>query len=131
MGMLIKLIKAAIGAFLLNKTARYAILAALQRFAGYVFRPGTASKMASFASGPGRAAAGSAWSNLLSSLLRGAAELLLLRFASKGGFSIAGVLSALVALMLAMRKEKGQTEARKREKEQIIDLDDYTILEER
>lgn len=81
-------------------------------------------------SGLGRTAAGSGRSGLLSSLLRPAAELLLLIFARKGGFTSAGLLSALAALILSMNREQGQAKGGTEQKEQAIDLDDYTILED-
>ncbi len=130
--MLAKLIKAVLSAVLLNKTARYALIAALLKFGKYIFRPSTISKIRSFSAGLGRAAAGSARSGLLSGLLRGGAELLLLKFAKKGGLSGAGFLSALAAIFLAMSREraKDQGAAGRRDKEQVIDLDEYTILDD-
>jgi len=133
MVILAKLIRTVLKFVLLNKTVRYALIAALLRFGRYAIRPSTISRIKSFASGLGRAAAGSGRSGLLSRLLLGAAELLVLMFAKKGGFTSAGFLSsALAAMLLSMsrKQEHSQANGGKGEKEQVIDLDDYTILED-
>ena len=51
---------------------------------------------------------------------------------SKGGFSRAGILSALAAVLLSMSRDQraGRSDAGKAEDEEAIDLDDYTILED-
>lgn len=130
MAILAKMIRAVVRSVLLNKAARYALIAALLRFGRYVIQPSSLSRIKSFVSGLGRTAAGSGRSGLLSSLLRPAAELLLLIFARKGGFTSAGLLSALAALILSMNREQGQAKGGTEQKEQAIDLDDYTILED-
>ena len=137
MGMLAKLIKAVVSAVLLNKAARNAFIIAITKSAKFAFRPSTISKVTSFFSGLARAATGGGRSNLFGSLLKGLAELMLLRFAKKGGLAGAGALSALAAVLLAMMRgrEKGSTGStapgNEKQKGQIIDLDEYTILEDR
>lgn len=78
-------------------------------------------------------AGGKGGSSLLSILLKGAAELLLLRFAKKRGFLGPAALSALAALLLSILKERGENNGTnsRRQKEHIIDHDDYTVLDER
>jgi hypothetical protein len=122
--MLRKLLKAAIGATLLNKTARYAFIGALIKSVQFVFRPATLTKIGSFFSRR---------PNFLGSLFKGIVELALLRSAQKAGFSGAGALSALAAIMLAMmkRRDKNPGTGSSRQNGQIIDLDDYTILDDR
>jgi hypothetical protein len=51
MGILTKLLKAVIGATLLNKTARYAFIGALIKSVKYVFRPATITNVRSLFSG--------------------------------------------------------------------------------
>ena len=127
------LIRAALKQLLLNKTARYALIAVLLKFGRSITRPSTISRIRSFAIGLGGKTAASGRSGLFSSLLRGAAELLLLIFAKKGGFTSAGFLSALAAVLLSMsreQEEQGPSEAGKRENDPVIDLDDFTIVED-
>lgn len=124
MGMLSKLIKAVIRATLLNKTARYAILGTLTKSAQYLFRPATISKIRSLFSGR---------TNVLASLINGIIELALLRSAKRAGFSGAGVLSALAAILLAvMRGRQAKTApGSKQQENRVIDLDEYTVLDDR
>ncbi len=131
--MISKVIKAAIGALLADKAARSAILATIVRYIGYIFRPGEASKAASSISGLGRRAAVHASSGLLSKLIHAAAELLILRFFARKGGLAAAVLSALAAILLASRRggKDGSSSAKESESRRIIDLDDYTVLDDR
>ena len=133
MGMLTKLIKTAISAVLLNKAMRSAFLAALIKSLKWTLQPSTRSGiMAFFAklvnSVPG-SAPGKSSSNLLSILM----ELLLLRFAKRSGFLGPAALSALAALLLGTLRgrEDNSGTNRRRQKDQIIDHDDYTILDDR
>lgn len=137
MGMLAKLIKAVVSAVLLNKAARNAFIIAFTKSAKFAFRPSTISNVTSFFSRLSRAATGGGRSSLFGSLLKGLAELMLLRVIKKGGLLGAGALSALAAIFLAMmrgrdRRPAGSTAASgEKQKGQIIDLDEYTILEDR
>ena len=127
------LIRAALKQLLLNKTARYALIAVLLKFGRSIIRPSTISRIGSFAMGLGGKTAASGRSGLFSRLLRGAAQLLFLVFAKKGGLNSAGLLSALAAALLYMsreQEERGRPEAGKREEDRVIDLDDYTIAED-
>ena len=137
MGMLAKLIKTAISAVLLNKAMRSAFIAALIKSVKWTLQPSTRSGiMAFFAklakSVPG-SAPGKSSSNLLSILFKGAAELLLLRFAKRSGFLGPAALSALAALLLGTLRgrEENSGASSKKQKDQIIDHDDYTILDDR
>jgi hypothetical protein len=137
MGLLAKLIKTAISAVLLNKAMRSAFIAALIKSVKWTLQPSRRSGiMAFFAklakSVPG-SAPGNSRSNLLSILFKSAVELLLLRFAKRSGFLGPAALSALAALLLGTlrgREEKSGTTSR-RQKDQVIDHDDYTILDDR
>ncbi len=133
MGMLAKLIKAVVSAVLLNKAARNAFIIAITKSAKFAFRPSTISKVTSFFSGLARAATGGGRSNLFGSLLKGLAELMLLRFAKKGGLLGAGALSALAAVLLAMMRgrEKSNASQKKDLNNRIIDLDEYTVIDDR
>ena len=133
MATMARLIRAVLKLVLLNKAARYALIALMLKIGKSIIRPSTISKIRSFFIGLGGKTAASGRSGLFSSLLRGAAELLLLIFAKKGGFTSAGFLSALAAVLLSMsreQEEQGPSEAGKRENDPVIDLDDYTIVED-
>ncbi len=133
MATMARLIRAVLRLVLLNKTTRYALIAVLLKFGKSIIKPSTLSRIRSFSAGLGRKMAASGRSGLFSSLLRGAAELLLLLFAKKGGFTSAGFLSALAAVLLSMSREhekQGRSEAGKRENDPVIDLDDFTIVED-
>ena len=106
MATMARLIRAVLRLVLLNKTARYALIAVLLKFGRSIIKPSTISRIRSFSAGLGGKMAASGRSGLFSSLLRGAAELLLLIFAKKGGFTSAGFLSALAAVLLSMSREQ-------------------------
>ena len=133
MATMARLIRAVLRLVLLNKTARYALIAVLLKFGRSIIKPSTISRIRSFSVALGGKMAANGRSGLFSSLLRGAAEMLLLIFAKKGGFTKAGFLSALAAVLLSMSREHeklGRSEAGKRENDPVIDLDDYTIVED-
>jgi hypothetical protein len=137
MGMLTKLIKTAISAVLLNKAMRSALLAALIKSVKWTLQPSTRSGIMAFFAKIAKVVPGSApgksSSSLLSILFKGAAELLLLRFAKRSGFLGPAALSALAALLLGTLrgKEDNSGTNSRRQKDQIIDHDDYTILDDR
>jgi hypothetical protein len=85
MDMLVRLIKAVIGAALLNKAVRSAFIVAL------------------------------------------------IKYAKRSGVSGPAALSALATILLAMmnRREKGPGISRKKQKDKIIDIDEYTIEDDR
>ena len=133
MATMARLIRAVLRLVLLNKTARYALMAVMLKIGKSIIKPSTISRIRSFSIGLGRRTVASGRSGIFSSLLRGAAELLLLIFAKKGGLTSAGFLSALAAVLLSMsreQEEQGRYEAGKRESDPVIDLDDYTIVED-
>ena len=133
MATMARLIRAVLRLVLLNKAARYALIAVMLKIGKSIIRPSTISRIRSFSIGLGRRTVASGRSGIFSSLLRGAAELLLLIFAKKGGLTSAGFLSALAAVLLSMsreQEEQGPSEAGKRENDPVIDLDDYTIVED-
>jgi hypothetical protein len=133
MGILVRLIKAVIGAALLNKAVRNAFLASLVKSVNWIFRPKTISRIMAFFTNLVKTAPGSRGTNFLASLFKVAAELALLRFAKKSGFSGPAALSALAALLLATmrgRDENSGTNS-KSQKDQVIDINEYTILDDR
>jgi hypothetical protein len=133
MGMLARLIKTVIGAALLNKALRNAFIASLIGSVNWVLRPSTTSRITAFFSSLAKSTPGSIRSGFLKSLFKGVAELVLLRFAKRSGFSGLAVLSAIAALLLAMMKGREESPgiSRNKKKDQIIDLDEYTILDDR
>jgi hypothetical protein len=136
MGMLTKLIKTAISAVLLNKAMRSAFLAAMKKSVNWALQPSRITQIRAFFSRLIRSATvsagGKGGSSLLSILFKGAAELLLLRFAKKRGFLGTAALSALAAILLNIFKERGENTGTnsRRQNGRIIDHDDYTILDE-
>jgi hypothetical protein len=133
MGMLAKLIKTVISAVLLNKAVRSAFIVTIIKSAKWILRPSTISRIMAFFSRLAKSAPGISKSNLLTSLFKGAAELALLRFAKRSGFSGPAALSALAALLLAMMRgrEDSPGASSKRQKDKIIDIDEYTIVDDR
>jgi len=133
MGMLTKLIKTAISAVLLNKAMRSAFLAALIKSVKWTLQPSTRSGIMAFFAKLAKSVSGSAPGTSSSNLLSILSELLLLRFAKRSGFFGLAALSALAALLLGTlrgREDNSGTNSR-RQKDQIIDHDDYTILDDR
>lgn len=132
MAKMARLIRAALRLLLLNKTARFALIAGLIKLGRYILRPSTISRIKWSSQGLGQKMAASGRSGLFSSLLRGAEELLLLMLSGKVSLSRAGILSALAAVLLSMSREQreGRSDDGKAEDEEAIDLDDYTILED-
>jgi hypothetical protein len=133
MGMLAKLIKTAIGAVLLNKAMRGAFIAALTKSLKWTLQPSTRSGIMAFFDKLARSVPGSAPGKSSSNLLSILAELLLLRFAKRSGFLGPAALSALAALLLGTLRGREENSGMnsKRQKDQIIDHDDYTILDDR
>ena len=133
MGILVRLIKAVIGAALLNKAVRNAFMASLIKSVNWILRPSTISKITAFFANLVKSTPGSSKTNFLTSLFKVAAELALLRFAKRSGFSGPAALSALAALLLATMKgsEENSGTSSKRQKDQVIDIDEYTIEDDR
>jgi hypothetical protein len=133
MGTLARLIKTVIGTALLNKAVRSAFMVGLIKSVNWISRPSTISRIKAFFINLAKSTPGSSKPNFLTSLFKGAAELVLLRFAKRRGVSGPATLSALAALLLAMMKgrEDSSSTSSKRQKDQIIDLDEYTIVDER
>ncbi|MHB8120294.1 MAG: hypothetical protein ACYDHX_16500 [Methanothrix sp.] len=133
MGILARLIKAVIGAVLLNKAVRNAFIVTLIKSVKWTLRPSTRSRIMAFFTNQVKSTPGSSRYNFLTSLFKGAAELALLRFAKRSGIFGPAALSALAALLLAtMRgREENSGTSCKRQKDQVIDIDEYTILDDR
>lgn len=133
MGILVRLIKGVIGAALLNKAVRNAFMASLIKSVNWILRPSTISRIMAFFTNQVKSTPGSSRTNFLTSLFKVAAELALLRFAKRSGFSGPAALSALAALLLATMKgrEENSGTNSKRQKDQVIDIDEYTILDDR
>lgn len=133
MGILTRLIKTVIGAALLNKAVRNAFVASLIKSANWITRPSTISRITAFFKTLVTSTPGSSRPNFLTGIFKGLAEYALLRFAKRSGFSGTAALSALAALLLAMmkgREEHPGTSSRK-QKDQVIDLDEYTIVDDK
>ena len=126
------MIKTIISAVLLNKVVRGALIVTLVKSVKWVLRPSTISRIMAFFAKLVKLVPGNSRSNFLTGLLKGIAELALLRFAKRSGFSGPAALSALAAILLAMMKgsEESPGASSKRQKDQIIDIDEYTVVDE-
>jgi hypothetical protein len=131
MGTLIGLMKAAIGAVLLNSTVRNAFLTGATRSANYILQPSTSSRIIAFISGLMKPASGSR-PNLLQTLLKGALGLVLLKLTRRSRILELAAFSGLGALLLDILKANGgrQNENKKRQTDRIIDIDEYIVIED-
>jgi len=133
MGILAKLIKTVISAVLLNKVVRGAIIVTLVKSVKWTLRPSTRSRIMAFFANLIKSVPGSSRPNFLTGLFKGIVELALLWFAKRSGFSGPAALSALAAILLAMMRgrEESPGASSKRQKDQIIDIDEYTVVDDR
>ena len=131
MGTLIGLMKAAIGAVLLNSTVRNAFLTGVTRSVNYILQPSTSSRIIAFISGLIKPASGSRPS-LLQTLFKGAFGLVLLQLTRRSRIIELAAFSGLGALLLDILKANGghQNENKKRQTDRIIDIDEYIVIEE-
>lgn len=133
MGMLAKLIKIIIGAAVSNKAVRGAFIVGLTKSVNWAMQPSTRSRIMAFLTRLLKSGPGSSKPNFLKSIFKGLAEFLLLRYAKRSGFSGPAALSALAAILLAMMNGRDESPGAsgKKQKDQIIDLDEYTIIDDR
>lgn len=131
--MLVRLIKTVIGAALLKKTVRNAFIVALIKSVNWILRHSTITRIMTFSVNLVKSARGSRRSIFLPSLFKGVVELALLRFARRRGVFVPVAFPALAALLLAIMRgrEERSDNGSKRQEDQIIDLDEYTILDDR
>jgi len=131
MGTLIGLMKAAIGAALLNETVRSAFLTGLTKSMNYILQPSTSSRIIAFVSGLMKPKSGGRPS-LLMTLFKGALGIVLLRLTRRSRILELAAFSGLGALLLDILKASGnrQNDNKKRQTDQIIDIDEYTVIEE-
>ncbi len=135
MAVLIKLIKAAISTLLFSRAGRNAIFAGLAGLASWIACPSTITKMRNFLGNLLRAKKPVSDNGILRKFFLGALELIILKFSRKAGYSTSGalVLSTLGALLLqALKSErKGHSQSGSRPSGQVIDLDDFTVMDDR
>ena len=131
MGTLIGLVKAAVGAALLNVTVRNAFLAGVTKSMNYVMQPSTSSRLIALISSLMKPTSGSRPS-LVQTLLKGAFGLVLLRLTRRSRILELAAFSGLGALLLDILKSSGsrQNDDKNRQTDQIIDIDEYTVIEE-
>lgn len=143
MAVLSSLIKNAVKAILVSRSGRSALLAGIAGLSRWIASPSSQAKFSAFfsrllrsgkAGGAGVTGSAVKSSGLLKNVFLGALELLLLKYARRIGFSSSGALalSALAALLWsAMRgKQEGQGRTGSRPSDQVIDVDDYTVIGE-
>ncbi len=131
MGTLIGLMKAAIGAALVNETVRSALLTGATKSMNYILQPSTSSKIIAFASGLMKPKSGGRPS-LLMTLFKGALSIVLLRLTRRSLILELVAFSGLGAILLDILKASGnrQNGSKKRQTDQIIDTDEYTVIED-
>jgi hypothetical protein len=101
MGMLIKLLKAVFSAALLNKAIRSVFIASLIKSVNWIMQPSTLSRI--------------------------------MAYAKRSGISGSAVFSALAAILMAliMGRAGSPDISSKKQKSQIIDIDEYTIVDDK
>lgn len=132
MGTLTGLLKAAISAALLNRTVRSALLKGFTRSMNWVMQPSTSSRIIAFVSSLLKPTSGSR-PGLLQTLIRGAFALVLLRLTASSRILKLAAFSGLGAILLDILKAGvGSQNARKKgQKDRVIDIDEYTVIEEK
>ncbi len=132
MGTLMKLMKAMIGAALLNKAVRGAGSLALIGLVNWISRPSTGRRIGSLFSDLLRAPRSGMKPGynpgFIQSLLKGLLAFALLR-STKRGFAQPAMLSALAALLLSLMKTRERHHERHEPGDRIIDVEDYTIVD--
>jgi len=131
MGTLIGLVKAAIGAALLNKTVRSAFLTGVTKSTNYILQPSTSSRIIAFVSGLMKPNSGGR-PGLLMTLFKGALGIVLLRLTRRSRILELAAFSGLGAILLDVLKagKSSQNGDKKRQTDQVIDIDEYTVIED-
>ena len=132
--MLKKLMKAAIWTVLLNGVVRGALRTVLMKSLNWILQPSMRSAINAFVTNLMKAKPGiSQRDHYLQTLLKAAFAFVLLRFTKKSWIIESVGISTIGALLLAlMRVKEGYKTPRKNDqKDQIIDIDEYTIVDEK
>ncbi|NTV28314.1 MAG: hypothetical protein HGA93_06540, partial [Methanothrix sp.] len=120
MGTLIGIVKAAIGAALLNETVRSAFLTGVTKSINYILQPSTSSKIIAFVSGLMKPKSGGR-PGLLQTLLKGALGIVLLRLTRRSRILELAAFSGLGAILLDILKagKSSQSGNKKRKTDQV------------
>ena len=131
MGTLIGLVKAAIGAALLNETVRSAFLTGVTKSINYILQPSTSSRIIAFVSGLMKPKSGGR-PGLLMTLFKGALGIVLLRLTRRSRILELAAFSGLGAILLDILKagKSSQNGDKKRQTDQVIDIDEYSVIED-
>ena len=132
--MLKKLMKAAIWTVLLNGVVRGALRTVLMKSLNWILQPSMRSAINAFVTNLLKAKPGiSQRDHYLQTLLKAAFAFVLLRFTKKSWIIESVGISTIGALLLAlMRLREGyKTTSKNGQKDQIIDIDEYTIVDEK
>ena len=127
MGTLTRLIKAAVGAALLNRAIRDAIAAALMRSICWMMRPSTGSMIGALMADLFNATKGSIRPGYIQALIKGVLTVVLFRSMNRSGLALPAILSAVGAFLLSLIRLR---EGRQEHNDRIIDLDEYTVVDE-
>lgn len=107
-------------------------MAGLTRSMNWIMQPSTSSRIIAFVSSLMKQTPGSRPS-LLQTLIKGAFGLVLLRLTSSSRILKLAAFSGLGALLLDILKASvgSQNADKKRQKDRVIDIDEYTVIEEK
>ena len=134
MVMLKKLMKAAIWTVLLNGVVRGALRTVLMKSLNWILQPSMRLAINAFVTNLMKAKPGiSQRDHYLQTLLKAAFAFVLLRFTKKSWIIESVGISTIGALLLALMKLKEgyKTPSKNGQKDQIIDIDEYTIVDEK
>jgi len=136
---LLGLIKSIICAVLLSDVTRSALAAAFARSARRIAEPAVISKIILYAAALFGSGAGGRSPGFIKTLAQGLLALTVLGSMKRSSIGRQALISAIAALLVALMRTDGHGQGRgSRSKtqsglqgEQVIDIDDYTVVEER
>ncbi|VVB72615.1 Uncharacterised protein [uncultured archaeon] len=133
MGTLIRVIKAAIGAALLNRAVKGAFVAAIMRLISWVMQPSTSSKIRAFISdliSPKQSRRGY---KIPRTLLEGLLAFALIRSKKKGWIFEPAVISTALALIFSLLRSGARSNGKVQgpKKDYVLDFEEYTVVDEK
>ncbi len=127
MGTLTRLIKTLIWAAILDRAVTEAIMVGLVKSVSWVLRPSPGSIIGALVSHLFPMTKGSIRPGYIPALLKSVLAVVLLRSMNRSGIALPAIISAAGALLLSLM---GSREGRQEHNDQIIDLDEYTVINE-
>jgi hypothetical protein len=127
MGTLTRLIKTLIWAAILDRVVKEAIMVGLMKSVSWVLRPSTGSIMGALMSRLFPITKGSIRPGYIQALLKSVLAVVLLRSMNRSELALPAIISAAGALLLSLI---GSKEERQEHNDRVIDLDEYTVVDE-